>query len=201
MSGSRELLCLVEPRAGFGVGCHCPGHRWKLKLQRAAQDSLPGSEINPSQQAFHTSREHEPGVAFPGIALLCPCLPCPPTGLSVHPCLCGAGGSHQAGGARGNCDLSQPSSAGQMWALPRCPHCPHCPCGPCCACYLHCLRCPQYLLPTLPARCQPAKVSNKSCPYSQKPVIDLFSPPTRHGVPGAGDNAISLPSGSRRAAI
>lgn len=131
----------------------------------------------------------------------CPAVPRPPLpshGPFCEPLPVGQGGFHQAGGARGNCGLSQPSSDGQMRALPCCPHCP---CSPCCACCLHCLCCPCYLLPTLPARCQPAKVSNKSCPYSQKPVIDLFSPPTMHSVPSAGDNAASLPSRSQRAAM
>lgn len=129
--GSRELLCLTEPRAGFSVGCHYPGRGWELKLQRAAQDSSPGSEINPKQQEFH---KHEPGVAFPGITLLRPCLPCPPTGLSVGPCPWGRR-SHQPGEVQGSL-----VSAGQMWALPRCPHCP---CSPCSACCRHCLHCPR----------------------------------------------------------
>lgn len=63
MSGSRELLHLAEPRAGFDVRRHCPGHGWELKLQREAQDTMLGGEINPKQQPFHTSWEHERGVA------------------------------------------------------------------------------------------------------------------------------------------
>lgn len=197
MSGSWKLLCLEEPRGGFGVRCHCPGHWWELQLQRAAQ----ASEINPKQQGFHASREHEPGVVFPSIALLCPCLPCPPTGLFVGLCPWGWG------------DPTKPVEPGAAVVssssaqLGRCGHChpalaAHTArCSPCGACCLCCVRCPRYLLPTLPARCQSAKVSDKSCPYSQKPVTDLFSPPTRHTMLSTGDNATSLPSGSWRAAI
>lgn len=164
MLGSRELLHLAEPRAGFDVRGHCPGHEWELKLQRAAQDSWPGSEINPKQQAFH----HRSGArAWHSISRHCPASPTH-AGLSA----CGLGGSHQTWGSSG---LSQPSSAGRMRALPRCPAAHMLP-----------------TLPALPARRQPAKVSHKRCPFSQKPITDFFSPPSGHGVPSTGGNGASL---------
>lgn len=166
--GSRELLYLAEPRAGFGVGCHYPGRGWELKLQRAAQDSSPGSEINPKQQEFH---EHEPGVAFPGITLLCPCLPCPPTGFSVGPCPWGRR-SHQAGEVQGSlvsASPAQPVRCGHCHAAHTAPAAPALPAAGI-ACTAH-----------TAAGCQPAKGSSKTCARSQKPVIELFSSPTRHG--------------------
>lgn len=164
---------LAESRARFGVGCPSPGHGWELKLQRATQDSSPGSEINPKQQAFHTSQEHEPGMTSP----------LPSHGPFCGPLPVGQGGDPTKPGAA-------VVSARQTQA----------PC--CCPCLLpawHVL--PMLLLPTLPAGCQPAGVSNKSCAYSQKPVIDLFFSSQQAGVPSVGGTATSLPSSSWKAAI
>lgn len=40
--------------------------------------------------------------------------------------------------------------------------------------------------------CWPAKGSSSSCPYTQKPALDFFSPTVKHAEPGPGDKAASV---------